>query len=558
MKLGDAALRVLKARYLLRNKKGEVVETPEKMFRRVANAVARAEAVSERTKYEEEFYALMASLCFIPNSPTLMNAGKKDGQLAACFVLPIEDSISSVFNSLHDAAVIHKSGGGTGFNFGKLRPSGDIVSSSGGRASGPIAFLQIFDHATAVVKQGGTRRGANMAILPINHPDIEKFICSKSGGGVTNFNISVGISDLFFEVMKKSGEWSLINPRDGSTTKSVSARKLWKLICENAWLTGDPGVIFSDTIEKSNPTPSLGPLESTNPCGEQPLLPYESCNLGSISLVPYLLGNDLNWKKLEKDIETSVRFLDDVIEVNSYPLKTIKDITKRNRKIGLGIMGWADALLHWKIPYDSEAALRRAEIFMSRFYSIAVAASERLAVEKGAFTDFKKSVWSRRGCKPRRNATVTTIAPTGTISIIAGVSGGIEPIFSYAHERTALDGQQLVFLHAELGELPKGDLKTVLKTGSMSRAKALSSKERKVFKTAHEIRPRWHVRMQAVFQKYSESAVSKTINLPKTASVSEISRIYLLAHELGCKGITVFREGSKGSQVLTHGVRSIR
>jgi len=559
--LGDAALRVLKARYLLRNSAGEVIESPDQMFRRVAKAVASCESAATRASWEEKFFKIMRSLKFIPNSPTLMNAGKPQGQLAACFVLPIEDSISSVFSSLHNAAIIHKSGGGTGFNFGQIRPRGDLVQSSGGRASGPVAFLKIFDLATGVIKQGGTRRGANMAILPIDHPDIEQFIASKTAGGITNFNISVGISDAFLQCLKRNGKWNLINPQTKEVVAQLPAKSLWSAICENAWRTGDPGVVFLDTIEKQNPTPDIGKLDSTNPCGEQPLLPYESCNLGSISLAPYLSDKDLDWRTLEQDIETAVRFLDNVIDVNWYPLPEIKNITEKNRKIGLGIMGWADALLHWKIAYDSEDALRRATLVAQRFHRVAVSASERLAKERGAFENFQNSLWAKRKMAKRRNATVTTIAPTGTISIIAGVSSGIEPIFSYAHERQALDGQRFYFLHSEVfnlvetGVLDRKSIERILRTGTLSKVPKLSSTQKRVFRTAFEIAPIWHVRMQAVFQRMSESAVSKTINLPENATPADIGKIYLKAHELGCKGITVYRDQSKTAQVLTRGIR---
>ena len=573
--LSKAAVRVLEARYLRRDAKGALVETPRQLFERVARAVAQADSKwwrpGQKTReayvqsYAEKYFALLATLRFLPNSPTLMNAGRPRGQLSACFVLPIEDDLGEVFNSLRHAAVIHKTGGGTGFSFGNLRPTGDRISTSGGTASGPLAFLRIFDVATNTVKQGGTRRGANMAILPVDHPDIEEFINSKRKGGIENFNISVGVSNTFMKAVQANEKWNLKNPRDGKVVKTLRARALWKLISEAAWVSGDPGVVFLDHINDANPTPALGAMESTNPCGEQPLLPFESCNLGSLNLLAYIEGDSLAWKELERDIDLMVRFLDNIIEANSYPLLEIEEITMMNRKIGLGIMGWADVLMEWGIPYDSEKALGLGESIMKRIQETAVRASEALAVERGAFPAFPKSKWALCGDKPRRNATVTTVAPTGTISIIAGVSSGIEPVFSLAYERTALEGEQLIFVHPALKKwLRKSNVRSrrvlarVVETGAVDDVKELPTQARRILKTAMEIDPRWHVRMQAAFQKHTENGVSKTINLPKSASAKDIQKIYETAFQLGCKGITVFRDASKDTQVLRKGVSSRR
>lgn len=569
--LSLAALKVLESRYLSRDAGGALIETPHQMFERVARALAEVEAKwvgSAKRKatverYTRAFYELMSTLRFLPNSPTLINAGKRKAQLSACFVLPIDDDLGHVFETLRDAVLVHKTGGGTGFNFGKLRPAGDRVSCTGGVASGPLAFLRIYDSTTQTVKQGGVRRGANMAILPISHPDIEGFIQCKLEGGIENFNISVGITDDFMRAVETGSSWKLINPRTRLATKEVKARFLWAMIAKSAWACGDPGVVFLDRINESNPTPALGRMESTNPCGEQPLLPYESCNLGSMNLLAYLDGDDLAWEKLERDIETAVRFLDNVVETNSYPLLAIEEVTLFNRKIGLGVMGWADVLMEWGIAYDSDFAVRRGTEIMQRINRIAVRASESLAKERGAFPGFSKSMWAKMGCAPRRNATVTTVAPTGTISIIAGVSSGIEPVFSLVHERRALEGKSFVFIHPALRKAfqkfeikTRRDLERVLESGSVSQVAALPKDSKRVLRTAGEIKPEWHVRMQAVFQGSTENGVSKTINLPSSARVSDVQEIYDLAYKLGCKGITVFRDQSKTAQVLNRGLKS--
>lgn len=564
--LTSAALKVLEARYLLRDAEGEIIETPLELFQRVARAVSSVEGKWNKKAvdlYGGRFFELLSSLRFLPNSPTLMNAGKPKGQLSACFVLPIDDDLGGVFETLRNAVLIHKTGGGTGFSFGNLRPSTDRIASTGGTASGPIAVLKLFDAATQIVKQGGVRRGANMAILPIDHPQIEEFIHCKSSGGIENFNISVGVSDAFMEAVKAGKSWDLVNPRTRKIVKTVNAKKLWKQISEAAWSSGDPGVVFLDRVNAANPTPQFGPMESTNPCGEQPLLPFESCNLGSLNLVPYVKGDSFDWDQLDQDIRLAVRFLDDIIELNRYPLLEVEEITLMNRKIGLGVMGWADVLMEWGVPYDSPEAIVRASEVMEHIQRIAVDASEELASERGAFPAFSKSLWAKRGSKPRRNATVTTVAPTGTISIIAGVSSGIEPSFSLAYERTALEGESLVFVHPSLkkhlrefyGQKAKKALMQVLSSGSAQMLTKLPMKTRKALRCAPEIHPSWHVKMQAAFQKHTENGVSKTINLPFKAKASDVQKIYELAYDLGCKGITVFRDQSKPTQVLKSGLK---
>ncbi|HBQ21779.1 MAG TPA: adenosylcobalamin-dependent ribonucleoside-diphosphate reductase [Deltaproteobacteria bacterium] len=499
--LTENARIVLEKRYLKKNEKGEVIETPEQLFERVARAIA------DNHEIEEKFYHMLSQLEFLPNSPTLMNAGTELGQLSACFVLPIEDSMESIFDTLKNTALIQKSGGGTGFNFSKLRPKHSPIQSTQGVSSGPLSFISIFNAITDTIKQGGTRRGANMAILNIDHPDISEFIHSKeTPGSLTNFNISVAVTEKFMEAVKR-GE--------------LKATSLFDQIVKAAWKTGDPGLIFIDRVNSDNPTPHLGPIESTNPCGEQPLLPFESCNLGSINLNKFLKGGEVDWDRLEEITKLGVRFLDNVIEVNHYPLQKIEDISRANRKIGLGIMGLADVLIKKNIPYNSEAALKFSEELMSFIYKKAHEASEELAKERGAFPNFKESTYFKEGKAPLRNATVTSIAPTGTLSIIAGCSSGIEPIFAKSFIRHVLEGEKLPETYPESCV------------------------------TAHEISPEWHIRMQALFQKYSDSAVSKTVNLKHEATINDIRKAYLLAYELRCKGITVFRDRSTETQVLT-------
>lgn len=525
IKLTDNAQIVLKKRYLQKNEKGEPIETPEQLFRRVAITVAQADKIynpkTNLLETEETFYQMLANLEFLPNSPTLMNAGKRDGQLSACFVLPIDDSIESIFETLKYTAMIQKSGGGTGFNFSKIRPKNSQVQTTQGTASGPLSFISLFDAVTDTIKQGGTRRGANMAILNADHPDILEFIHSKESGKLANFNISVGITDAFIKAVENHKEVDLIDPQTKKVRGQVNAKNIFDQIIEAAWKTGDPGLVFLNRINDGNPIPEAGLMESTNPCGEQPLLPYESCNLGSINLNSVLKDSEVQWPKLEKLVKNAVHFLDNIIDVNTYPLQKIELITKANRKIGLGVMGLADLFVTMNIPYDSENALQVAEKIISFIREKAIEASEKLARERGAFPNFGNSLLATSGRKPIRHATLITIAPTGTLSLIAGCSSGIEPIFAQDFVKEVLEGEKL----------PESYPQTVA--------------------TAHEIAPEWHVRMQALFQKYSDNAVSKTVNLPYTASLKDVENTYWLAYRLGCKGITIYRDQSKPSQVLS-------
>ncbi|MCM8784743.1 MAG: adenosylcobalamin-dependent ribonucleoside-diphosphate reductase [Candidatus Omnitrophica bacterium] len=557
LKLSVNAINVLKKRYLLRNEKGEIIETPEQLFKRVAKYVASCE--KEKDRYEEEFFNIMSNLEFLPNSPTLMNAGTSLGQLSACFVLPVDDSIDGIFTTLKNMAIIHKSGGGTGFSFSKLRPKGDIVGSTKGIASGPISFMEIYDKATEIVKQGGKRRGANMGILSYNHPDIYEFITSKRKNILTNFNISVSVSDEFMEKVIKKEKYTLINPRNNEKVRDVYANEVFDLICQSAWEVGDPGIIYIDEINRHNPTPEIGEIESTNPCGEQPLLPYESCNLGSINLTKIIENGKINWEKLEKIIKIAIRFLDDVIDVNYYPLPEIEKITKSNRKIGLGIMGWADFLFELKIPYGSDESFVLAENLMKFINEKAFEYSVLLAREKGSFPNFEKSIYYQK-VDALRNATRTTIAPTGSISIIANCSSGIEPIFGIAFIRNILEGSKFLEINPvfekfarEKNLLISDILKEIIKTGSLKKVKGIPEEYKKIFLTALDIPPIIHLKMQSTFQKYTDNAVSKTVNLPNEATIEEVKEIFINGWNMRCKGVTVFRYGSKGQQVLSYG-----
>jgi len=565
LKLPLNAILVLERRYLRKDERGKVIESTAQLFRRVAKGIAAVEkrygkSEAEVAKFEEAFYRVMTAREFLPNSPTLMNVGTELGQLSACFVLPIEDSIESIFDTLKATALIHKTGGGTGFSFSRLRPRGDVVKTTGGIASGPISFAKIFDTATEVIKQGGRRRGANMGILRVDHPEILDFIVAKEKEGILrNFNLSVAVTDKFMKAVENDDDFELINPRNGEVVESLKARVIWNLIVMMAWKNGEPGVIFIDTINRHNPTPLLGEIEATNPCGEQPLLPYESCNLGSIDVSKFVTEDgQIDWDHLREVVRLAVRFLDNVIDANVYVLPEIEKITKGNRKIGLGVMGFADMLIRMGMPYNSEKALETAEKLMSFITDEARKMSVELGEEKGSFPNFEGSVWAKN-YQTMRNATVTTIAPTGTISIIAGCSQGIEPLFAICYVREVAEslGRSLIEVNPlfetiaiKEGFYSEELMKTIARKTSIQDVKEVPEHIRKLFVTAHDISADWHVRMQATFQKHTDNAVSKTINFPNWATPRDIERAFWLAYKLGCKGITVYRHGSRQVQVL--------
>jgi ribonucleoside-diphosphate reductase alpha chain len=567
--LTDNARQVLERRYLEKDKQGKVIETPEEMFRRVAAAIASAELTynpkADVKAWEEEFYQLMASLEFLPNSPTLMNAGRELGQLSACFVIPVDDSMESIFNAVKYTALIHKSGGGTGFSFSRLRPEGDFVKSTSGVASGPVSFMEVFDTTTDVTKQGGTRRGANMAILNIDHPDIMRFITAKDNPtALTNFNLSVAATNQFMEAVKAGKDYNLVNPRTGEVVKKLNAKEVFDKIVDMAWQTGDPGVVFIDQINKANPTPQLGRIESTNPCGEQPLLAYESCNLGSINLAKMLKATngtaEIDYPKLAETVKIAVRFLDNVIEVNKFPLPQIEEMTRKTRKIGLGVMGFADMLIELGVPYNSEEALKVATKVMCFVHDEANKASVELAKERGIFPAFSGSIYDKAGVPQIRNASCTTIAPTGTLSIIAGCSSGIEPLFALSYTRNILDGTKFVEVNpyfeeaARKGGFYSKELMQKLAEGThLGEIDGVPQEIKRLFVTAHEISPEWHVKVQAAFQRSTDNAVSKTVNFPREATREDISRVYMMAYDEGLKGITIYRDRSRDAQVLITG-----
>jgi ribonucleoside-diphosphate reductase alpha chain len=558
---------VLKKRYLKKDEAGETTEAAPDMFRRVADTIAAIDRLydplADVAATAQEFYDLMASLKFMPNSPTLMNAGRELGQLSACFVLPVDDNIESIFDAVKQTALIHKSGGGTGFSFSHIRPANDPVLSTKGVASGPISFMNIFDVATETIKQGGTRRGANMGILRVDHPDIEAFItCKNDTKRLTNFNISVGLTDAFMEAVKEDRDFTLTNPRTGRDVQKVSAARLFDLIVQSAWSTGEPGIIFLDALNRGNTVPHLGDIEATNPCGEQPLLPYESCNLGSLNLAQVVAGGRIDYPALGDMVRSAVHFLDNVIDANKFPLDIISDKTKETRKIGLGVMGFADMLLKLNIPYNSDEAVEVAEQVAAFIQQESRLASAALADRRCNFPAYAGSKFDGNGHGRMRNATTTTIAPTGTISIISGCSSGVEPLFAVSFVRRVLEGTELVEVHPYFEELAKSRgfytpelMQSIAATGSIRDFKEIPKDVRRLFVTAHEVSPQWHIRLQAAWQKYTDNAVSKTVNFPKQATADDVRQAYLMAFDLGLKGVTIYRDGSREEQVLSFGAK---
>jgi len=565
--LSENAIKVLQRRYLKRDEEGTLLEQPVDMFIRVARNIASAEkkygkSEGQIREIERSFFDMMTDLDFLPNSPTLMNAGKELQQLAACFVLPVGDSMSEIFEALKETALIQKSGGGVGYSFSRIRPKNDVVLSTKGVSSGPISFMTVFNAATDTIKQGGTRRGANMGILRVDHPDILDFISAKDNNEkLTNFNISVGVTETFMKAVENDEKYEIVNPRTKEVYDRYNAREVFGRIVQHAWENGDPGIIFLDRLNKENPTPHIGQIESTNPCGEQPLLPYEACNLGSVNLSHMVMEEGgvkkVNYDKLKTVVHTSVRFLDDVIDMSRYPLDKINKMVEGNRKIGLGVMGWADLLVMLGIPYDSEEALELGAKIMSFIQDESKEASKKLALEKGEFPNFKGSIYDSPEGYMIRNATTTTIAPTGTLSIIADCSSGIEPLFAISFVKNVMDNDRLVEVNKHFRRIAEDEgfyskelMEKIAETGNLAGLEEVPPEYRRIFKTAHEVSPKWHVRSQAAFQKFVDNAVSKTVNFSNSATVQDVEDVYMLAYRLGCKGITIFRDGSRDTQVL--------